>query len=62
MDHYSILRELADSWVLIALFLFFIASVVWAFRPGSNDIHSDSAALPFRNDDRPASNRAEDRT
>jgi cytochrome c oxidase cbb3-type subunit 4 len=52
--HYSLLREIADSWVLLALFAFFVAAVIWAFRPGSATVHRDSANIPFRHDDKPA--------
>ncbi|WP_172300367.1 cbb3-type cytochrome c oxidase subunit 3 [Pseudoruegeria sp. HB172150] len=51
---YHILREIADSWALLVLFLFFIGVVAWAFRPGSRKIHEDSASIPFRNEDKPA--------
>ena len=54
MDTYSLLRQIADSWVLLALFGFFIAAVLWAFRPGSRAVHRDSANIPFRHDDKPA--------
>jgi len=54
MDTYSILRELADSWVLLMLFGFFAGVVFWAFRPGSRAIHRDTADIPFRHEDRPA--------
>ncbi|WP_298496257.1 cbb3-type cytochrome c oxidase subunit 3 [uncultured Maritimibacter sp.] len=50
MDTYSIFREIADSWVLLAMFLFFVLMVVWVFRPGSREIHKDAALAPFRND------------
>lgn len=53
MDTYSFLRELADSWVLLILTLFFLGTIVWAFRPGSRDTHSDTADIPFRNDTLP---------
>jgi len=54
MDTYSLLRQIADSWMLLALFGFFIAAVLWAFRPGSKAVHRDSANIPFRHDDKPA--------
>ena len=54
MDTYSLLREIADSWVLLALFVFFVGACLWAFRPGSKRVHRDTASIPFRNDDRPA--------
>ena len=55
MDLYSLLREFADSWVLLSLVLFFVGAVVWAFRPGSRGVHDDAASVPFRNETRPAS-------
>ncbi|MGB8622977.1 MAG: cbb3-type cytochrome c oxidase subunit 3 [Paracoccaceae bacterium] len=54
MDTYSLLRHLADSWVLLALTLFFIGVVFWAFRPGSRRDHEESANIPFRHEDKPA--------
>ena len=53
MDTYSFLRELADSWVLLALFVFFVGTWVWAFRPGSRSLHDDAADVPFRHEDGP---------
>lgn len=54
MDTYSLLRELADSWVLLIMFAFFLLVVLWAFRPGSRATHRDTADIPFRNEDHPA--------
>ncbi len=54
MDIYSLLREFADSWMLLALTLVFIGVIFWAFRPGSRKTHDDVAASIFRNETRPA--------
>ena len=63
MDTYSLLREIADSWVLLAMFIFFVGTILWAFRPGSRATHRDTASIPFRNEDRPAgSSHAADRS
>ncbi len=48
MDTYSILREFADSWFLLAMTSFFIGTIIWAFRPGSWKVHKDTADIPFR--------------
>jgi len=56
-DTYSVFRAFADSWVLLAMFVFFIGVVVWAFRPGSRKTHEDIANIPFRHDDKPAGDR-----
>ena len=53
MQTYSLLREFADSWVLLALTLFFVAVFIWAFRPGSKLVHQDAANVVFRNDKKP---------
>ena len=53
-DTYSILRELADSWVMLAIFAFFIGTVIWAFRPGSTRVYKDTSQIPFRHEDKPA--------
>ena len=50
-DTYSWLRGLADSWFLVAMFVFFLGAVAWAFRPGSRKAHDDAANIPMRDDD-----------
>ncbi len=62
MDTYSLLREFADSWALLVLFLFFIGVVIWAFRPGSRAVHKDIANIPFRHEDKPAQDHQEARS
>ena len=49
MDTYSLLREFADSWVLLAMFLSFVGVIAFAFRPGSTRVYEDVSAIPFRN-------------
>lgn len=57
MDTYSFLRQFADSWALLVLFLIFVGVILWAFRPGSRPLHSDAADVPFRHEDRPAADQ-----
>ena len=52
--NYHILREIADSWVLLLMFLFFLGIVLWVFRPGSSKVYRDTADIPFRHEDKPA--------
>ena len=47
---YTILRELADSWGLVLMFLFFAGAVVWALRPNAQQVHDDAASIPFKED------------
>jgi cytochrome c oxidase cbb3-type subunit 4 len=54
MDTYSFLRQIADSWALLVLFLIFIGVILHAFRPGSRSVHDDAAQVPFRHDEKPA--------
>lgn len=55
MENYTLLREFADSWVLLALTAFFVGTIVWAFRPGSRPVHDAAATSIFRNEEKPAS-------
>lgn len=52
-DTYGFLRHLADSWALLALFLFFVGTWAFAWRPGSRPLHDDAGQVPFRHEDRP---------
>ena len=54
MESYTILREFADSWMLLLLFVFFVGMVIWVFRPGSGDSHKNTAEIPFRHEYAPA--------
>ena len=54
METYSLLREFADSWMLLVLFTFFVGVVIWVFRPGATKVYSDPAGIPFRHEDKPA--------
>lgn len=53
METYTFLREFADSWMLLLLFTIFLGVFVWVVRPGSREIHRDTANIPFRHDDAP---------
>ncbi|MDE2447210.1 MAG: cbb3-type cytochrome c oxidase subunit 3 [Alphaproteobacteria bacterium] len=47
---YTLLRELADSWGLLLMFLFFVGAIVWALRPSAKAIQDDASQIPFRED------------
>lgn len=55
MELYTFLREMADSWAVLALTLFFIGMVFWVFRPGAKLVQQDAANVIFRNDEKPGS-------
>ena len=63
METYTWMREFADSWMLLAMTLFFLGVIVWAFRPGSSATHRETASIPFRNESLTDAQRAgEDKT
>ena len=53
MELYTFLREIADSWAVLALTLFFVGMVIWVFRPGAREVQQDAANMIFRNDKKP---------
>ena len=53
MHTYTFLRQLADSWVLLAMFGFFAAAGIWAYLPGQRRAREDASLIPFRNDAAP---------
>ncbi|KIC45321.1 cytochrome C oxidase [Ruegeria sp. ANG-S4] len=57
MEEYTLLRQFADSWMLLLLFVFFIGIVIWVFRPGASKEYKDTANIPFRHTDAPAPTR-----
>lgn len=63
METYSLLREFADSWVLLVLTLIFVGLFFWVMRPGSKQVYDDAANVIFRNETKPASEpvRGDDR-
>ncbi|MBT5821660.1 MAG: cbb3-type cytochrome c oxidase subunit 3 [Rhodobacteraceae bacterium] len=50
MDTYSLLREIADSWVLLTMFCFFIGTAIWAFLPSQNRARYDASMIPMRDE------------
>ncbi|WP_339108980.1 cbb3-type cytochrome c oxidase subunit 3 [Thioclava sp. GXIMD4216] len=54
MMDYHIFREFADSWMLLFMVVMFVGAILWAFRPGARKAQRDSASIPFRHEDRPA--------
>jgi len=49
MDNYTAMRHFADSWGLIAMFAFFLAAALFAFRPGSKQHYDEAARIPLKN-------------
>ena len=52
METYSILRQFADSWMLLFMFAFFMGIVIWVLF-AKRGKYSDTANVIFRHDDKP---------
>ena len=52
MDTYSWLRELADSWVLLAMVVFYLSACLWAMSPWRKAANAEAASI-IMNDDAP---------
>ena len=54
-DTYTVLQVIARSWGAMFMLLVFLGVILFTLRPGSRQVHRDTANIPFRYDDRPAS-------
>ena len=54
MEIYTLLRQFADSWMLLALVLIFLGVIVWVFRPGARKAQEEAAMSIFSHDTKPA--------
>ena len=59
METYSLLREFADSWMMLFLFVFFVSVCIWVIF-GKRSKYQDTAEMIFRNEDHPASDDPEE--
>ena len=50
MEAYTAMRHFADSWGLLAMALFFVGAVFFAFRPGSRRNADEAARIPLKDD------------
>ena len=55
MDTYSWLRELADSWVLLAMVLFYLTACAWALSPWRRRANAEAAAIVMNDETAPPS-------
>lgn len=51
METYTAMRHFADSWGLLAMTIFFVGAIIYAFRPGSRDLSDEAAQIPFKDED-----------
>ena len=47
MDTYDLMRRFADSWVLLAMVLFFLGVVLRALNPGRASEMREAASIPL---------------
>jgi cytochrome c oxidase cbb3-type subunit 4 len=52
METYDAMRHFADSWGLLAMFLFFCAVVLRLFGRQAKANADDAAQIPFRHDEK----------
>lgn len=50
---FSFLSQFAQSWALAGMTLFFVAAVLWVFRPGSRKVYDDAARSILGDDTKP---------
>jgi cytochrome c oxidase cbb3-type subunit 4 len=50
MDTYTELRHFADSWGLLAMFVFFVGVVIYVFRPGGRKSADEASRIPLKDD------------
>ncbi|MDN3647251.1 cbb3-type cytochrome c oxidase subunit 3 [Pontixanthobacter aestiaquae] len=48
---YEFLRQLADSWGLLAMLLSFLVLILWPFRPGAKQRNHEAATAIFEDHD-----------
>jgi cytochrome c oxidase cbb3-type subunit 4 len=48
MSTYETMRQFADSWGLLAMFVFFAVVVVRVLMPGMKDQAKDASRIPFK--------------
>lgn len=52
METYETLRQFADSWGLLFLFVFFVGAVLFVlFRPGAERAAEAATQIPFKEDE-----------
>lgn len=47
---YHTMRAFADSWMLLAMALFFLGVVGYVLRPGARQSADEAAAIPLKED------------
>ncbi len=45
---YETLRQFADSWGLLYLFILFVGVILFTFRPGSKKAADEAAQIPLK--------------
>jgi cytochrome c oxidase cbb3-type subunit 4 len=45
---YEFMRQLADSWGLLAMVILWLAFALWTFRPGAKQRNHEAATMIFK--------------
>lgn len=47
---YSTLRQFADTWGLLFLFILFVCIVIYVWRPGAKKHYEEQGKIPLKED------------
>lgn len=50
---YETLRQIADSWGLVATFALFLILIGWTFLPRARDAHARAAVMILEDEEQP---------
>jgi cytochrome c oxidase cbb3-type subunit IV len=50
MSTYETMRHFADSWAMLAMLVFFAATILMIFLPGAKRRADEAAKIPLRED------------
>ncbi|MEQ8479428.1 MAG: cbb3-type cytochrome c oxidase subunit 3 [Hoeflea sp.] len=51
METYTAMRQFADSWGLVFLFVVFVGVILFLLRPGARKSAEDAKNIPFKEED-----------
>lgn len=50
METPTLLSQIADNWLLVGMFTFFIGVIVWTFLPSQAAAREDASMIPMRDE------------
>jgi cytochrome c oxidase cbb3-type subunit 4 len=62
MENTTLLGQIADNWLLVSMFTYFVAVAIWAFLPSQSKAREDASMIPMRNEDVPLQTKKTEKT